>query len=70
MGAGDPSHLIVCAYTRDRPGRPESGEKVLDNAGNCYLRTKGALTPAGQCKHLKLLAVATPTSPTTAKKSI
>jgi hypothetical protein len=50
------------------PGRP--GRRVLDNAGNCYLRTKGALTPAGQCKHLKLLVVAGPISPTTSKISL
>ena len=45
-------------------GGREAARTLLDNARNCYLRTKGALTAAGQCKHLKLFVVAGPTSPT------
>src|SRR5262245_60473150 len=33
---------------------------MLDNAGNCYLRTKGVLTPAGQTKPLALQQYGTP----------
>src|SRR6516164_51692 len=54
MGAGDhfTSHR---PRARDRSGRAGSGEAaLLDNARNCYLRTKGALTPAGKTNALVL----------------
>ena len=59
MGAGDPSHLIACAYATGQGGR-EAARTLLDNARNCYLRTKGALTPAGQTKPLALQQYGTP----------
>jgi len=36
------------------------GKRRADNAGNCYLPTKGALALAGQTKSAFLLVVRTP----------
>jgi hypothetical protein len=42
------------------PSIDQGGGALLDNARNCYLRTKGALTPAGQTKPLALQQYGTP----------
>jgi hypothetical protein len=50
------------ARARAREGIDASTDegRRLDNAGNCYLRTKGALTPAGQTRPLALQRYRTP----------
>ena len=46
------------------------GAALLDNARNCYWRTKGALAPAGQTKSAFLLVVGTPAGVTNKIKDL
>src|SRR6516164_751790 len=48
----------TCSPTDQGGGKRQPA--LLDNPGNCYLRTKGALTPAGQTKPLTLQQYGTP----------
>jgi hypothetical protein len=54
--------LTVARYAAALPllDLVSGGVALLDNARNCYLRTKGTLTPAGQIKPLALQQYGTP----------